>query len=263
MERKRSKDMLILQEPGSKWDHFGTFFLLILLFIIFVIIGWFFIPSFQKIISNNFNNELRLGISLWIFILIVFISMTYSLRINFVKDYQRNNFFWNTVMIMFVLFCIGIVFIDYELGNKPLELYLMEPPDYKSTFSVMTCKGPSIAPVIGEKLECKIKKDIKNIQGNLSINYKDRGNNISPFSNEITFEAQENITYLLFNLQGEYRDEIKYLSVGFSPTFITNQEYRENRKDFLGYLFALFGIIIFSIPAAAINFKKMIKPKKT
>ena len=40
--------------------------------------------------------------------------------------------------------------------------------------------------------------------------------------------------------------------------FFTEEQYKENRKNFVPYMLALFGIILVSIPTIAVNFKKLL-----
>jgi len=79
-------------------------------------------------------------------------------------------------------------------------------------------------------------------------------------SYRISFNASKDIKYIAFFLIGNNTKENntgQIYSVSYPHTFLTLEDYEQNKKTFLNYLIAIFTIILITIPISLNEWKKL------
>ena len=205
---------------------------------------------------------------LWSVILIGLIFIILSSFGVIFSLYKRKLNWWvlGTVSLMVFFFLQGVIFLDTTSGNKGIDLKLYENGSVLDEGRLI-CTGNIDRTVIliNDIIYCTSKPKLENMSGTISFIFKNKTTYQLFFEGAFTFNAPLNVKAIFFKFEGIDADnKTRVFDVWQPHTFITEQQYEENKKIFITYIFALFGVVFFSIPNLMVNFKKLSeKPKKS
>ena len=210
------------------------------------------------ILTKNLGELEVLELLVWGLLVFIVIYIICIIIYTSYKIFKRkpNWWVWGTILGIICLFYIGFVFIDYEIGVK--DLRFLRTDESGKTIEV-NCTSQSGNLLVEETINCKIQPQLKNSSLNVIFTFNN-GTSKKVDIRNLTFIAPSEVKYLLFEMNGaDINNKTVYLSVGRPYKFLTEEEYEQNRKEFVGYMLALLGITLFSIPALAVNFKTLSK----
>ncbi|MBN2095747.1 MAG: hypothetical protein JW727_06890 [Candidatus Aenigmarchaeota archaeon] len=217
-------------------------------------------------ISYYFGKSLT---NLILYILVLLIALFLLLRTN-LEDFFRylskkrilrnipNHWFIDTVLVMFIFFCIGLLFITSVLGGYELNLVLRNENQPNLIEGNINCTASGNIIFVGEKVYCKYSPTLYNTTSKVKFSYLNKSFETEIFSDQIAFIAPANVTSIEFRIEG-YDSEGKFrkLIVSNSYNFLKPEEFEQSREKFIQYLIALLGVIFISVPSAMVNLKNL------
>jgi len=244
--------------------------LIILILISLIILGgivYIIIIFFKPILRELFNLLNRnLGaftmsnlvglfvISIFASLLIIFLSLFLF------KKLKNKKWFLVTIGLMLTITLFGSFAIDRLVGNPSLTLNLYDSNN--TVQGIIECTGSSGPLFVNDKITCKTKLEQKDlIEEEISMNLYFNNN----FSNYIIqnnlnnsyFTSYYNVTYISFYTYETKNNSRIIFSTGRYFTFLTQEQFNNNRDRFIGLLIALMAAVFISIPLMMINIRKL------
>lgn len=244
----------------------GKILNIILLFVFIYLLKAFtpFLNVPTQILNSNIGENATTSVIGWGLLLFLFFTVLYTciVLIYALFDKEPNDWIFGTVLAMFFVFVIGMVFIQDEVGNKNSVLLL----DCNSTYKedcVISCKSlEKPALVIGSQIFCNIPTIFSNQTTEITLHQKGE-RKYAAYQNRTNFIAPPDVTSVIFEINGQNKmNKSVNVTVGKYHEFISESDFEKTRKDFLNYLLALLAVIAFSIPSAASNFKSLCEKKR-
>ena len=167
---------------------------------------------------------------------------------------------WILVTILGMLFLLhfGLDFIDSEIGNKDLQLPLIDDYNYPKIVGQFNCTNSNRVLLINDTINCQYSPKLFNDSVYVIFSYDDGKNDSIIKMQDMSFQAPNDIRHVHFRVEGYNQNgKLKIYSYGVDYKFLNREEFRQNRKEFITYVLALFGIILFSIPSLAVNFQTL------
>jgi len=267
--------------PNHKgWDKFRSESLDVKLF---VVVGWIFLIGvftfgvilFLNIAIKEFFELLKRNFGVWetgsileifvsaigvTFLLIFLVWTLYRFRYDTSKPFK--GWFIITLGIMGLIFFFGIFSIDFMIGNKIIQLNLLDEDLIKK--GTIKCGDENQALFAGLQIDCEIKtyEEFDNLSLSLSFYYSDNRTPKTILIREGSFIAPSNVRYIAFNVVGYKGQETQNLSVGHITHFLSASEFKENQERFLTFVLALLAIVFVTVPSAMVNLKNLWEDKK-
>lgn len=223
-----------------------------------------------NVLSANLEGVISIDVIIGftvLLILYIFIAGSIKLIYMLKPDKKFNFWFFNTIFMIVFFLIIGIFFIS-EATTQSLDFGLNDENKNLTRANIdLMCEGESKRLLYNTEYNCylkdpKIEENItlKNLTG--SILFRDDNSTSEDFfNNSISFKVPVNTSYLLIKVNGNYKNESVSWSSGRPFNFITKDQEKEVKQDFLKNLFILFTLVFFSIPTMMLNFKKLMKDK--
>ncbi len=173
-----------------------------------------------------------------------------------------------TVLMMVVAFFIGTVFFwdFYGYSRDNLDSKLNDNGDKSKQIGVIDCEDDSKQFLVGSMVNCTLKPDSpKDALRDYNSTIKFTFINGSTTSNEkmnnyISFIAPPNTIRTDFYIIGlDENNSVRNLGVARTFTFYNYKERIQRNYNFVASILGLFGIVIFAIPNAVVNFKDLLK----
>ncbi len=169
--------------------------------------------------------------------------------------------FWITVYLILSLFWIGTVFISSFVGIQPLDLRLRDANNNNSIVpgGQVDCTIRDKSYLLGEKIQCRIKPQLSNMS--IVATFKSENKTWKEdISETFQFTASEGMDRIHFSINGKdkKRDTQNY-TIAYDYKFLTMEEYNSKRAEFVKWMLSLFGILLFAVPSAVLNFEKITK----
>lgn len=200
------------------------------------------------------------------------------------KDWIKPNF-WviGTLLIMLFSFFAGTMVIegfsgfgdrpDYHDPDRPISLYLNIEENGLNRYAnngTIECAGSKNKDkfygkkiLVNNKLTCEVKPSLNITEARVVFISKEETREIKNLTKDLTFVLPAGIVRFGFEIKGiTQENESIFLATYADEKFYTYEEYNAINRNFLTYLFVLIGIILFSIPAMMVNFRKLAKPKE-
>ncbi len=167
--------------------------------------------------------------------------------------------FWTIVVMIFILFS-GIFIIDGIAGSSNLSLHLRDG-EY-AIYGNITCGDSHFSYTAGEKVVCTINPPLQTSLVQVYFDFKD-GTRKEETIEDLSFLAPPDLRYISFHIEGnDENGSFKELDTGWPYTFKEQSTKEEDEKRAISYLAILLGIIFFSVPHMALNFKKLSEKHK-
>lgn len=181
-----------------------------------------------------------------------------------------------TVLFIFCSFLLGFVFINLEYGANIISLDLNNHSDWNDKEGVIKCFGDSGYLIVGDGITCRTHPNFTNIQGNVTSELWDGQliyQDLIPYNSFFEYLEVDDANMRFFAHNNTRRIHIEfsatnesgypfYLSTGESYPlikFLDKEDYQERKDKYLGYMIALIVGILFSVPSAIVNIRKMMK----
>lgn len=223
----------------------------------------FLLPEILDIFQRNFgeyNAGLFIGVSIGLlsaFVLIGFIIW----YLGFIVRKKVNWWVISAILLIIYVFVTGILFIDYAIGTKEINLVLRDDLDKLRIVGNITCTGNSGVPIAGEDVICDFKPVLLNHSAYVTFKFTNKSMRTENIQN-LVFIAPEDVEHISFRIKGiDSQNNLREFSTGNAHYFPTPTEYKQNRGTLLKYILALLGIVLFSIPSAIANFKSLCRDK--
>ncbi|MBN2422447.1 hypothetical protein JXB41_04430 [Candidatus Woesearchaeota archaeon] len=240
-----------------------TAFVYTLTIIIFIALGYLFYTTMSiplKSIFENMNIRLKINFLLSLFLVyilfLVFNNLNPVLKVVFKKELKK--YFLMTIFVMLAFLIIGWSYIDYSFGKQNLNLVLRDAKNSNTIRGNINCKDDAGNLLIWNTIRCEMKPSLSNISAFVIFRYENDKEVKLDIAPSLTFLAPENVKYISFRIQGINEDNERLsLDVGYPFKFFTKEEIKSREENYLKYLLALIGIILFSVPPMMINFRKI------
>lgn len=217
-----------------------------------------------EILERNFGK-----FATWssLFIILTLAAFAYLIYIGLVYLYQLFNkklncwIVWTILSMIFVAYA-GLIFIDTEFGKHDIRFYLRN--ETSNIVGSINCTNSDGVLLVKEVIRCNYAPHLKNHSGLVAFTFQNESgyevymgvSKGGPY--DFSFVAPPKVKRLVFTVKGfDYNNKERRFSIGNDFNFISEEKYNERKNKFKGYLIALLGIILFSIPASAVNFKKL------
>ena len=241
--------------------------MVILIFVIICIIALFqlkfLIPTILEIFQRNFgeyDTGLFIGTSVSL-ITVMFLVGLIIWSLGFVNNKKINWWIVSTILLIIYVFAVGMLFIDYAIGTKNIDLVLRDDLNNLRIVGNITCTGNSGVPIAGEYVICDFKPVLLNHSAYVTFKFINKSMRTESIQN-LVFVAPQDVEYVNFIIKGiDLQNNLRDFSTGKAHHFPTSIEYEQNRGKLLRYMLALLAIVLFSIPSAMVNFKSLCRDK--
>jgi hypothetical protein len=221
------------------------------------------LPSIMDIFTKFFGSyQLSLLISWGFFYVLMGVILIEVVVWAGIIEYNKIKFPWvfATIVIMFCFFVISAIYTQISIGQEDLHLVLRNSSDTTKIIGDFDCSGGSKSfLLVGEKIICNINPTLINEEISVIFTFENKTKSESMILINNSFIAPQNITYILFNVNGLNEGEVFSANVGYPYKFLTEEEAHSKKKDFLKYLGVIFAIIFVTIPLMMNKFKELAK----
>ena len=198
--------------------------------------------------------ESTLVIAVVFFCLFFGVFLIYSLSV-----LLRDTHIWliGTIICMILIFLGGVYVLDAEVGLPDMGVYVYHYQNSSKPVTSMFCvyqKQTEVEPAgyicTLDQIEASNATILLYSSNNITYNI------ISPTG--IRFPYEDNVTSIKFDIQGiDYNNQSIHYEATRQIHLFNEDFYNAKREQFLAWLAALIGIIIITIPTAALNLKKI------
>lgn len=247
---------------------------LVILFALFVLnqtklvlITW---PT--KIINNIFGEG---EVSIFLLLSCIFIGIGYFIYlmisvIHKLLSKEMNKWFWVTIISIFCLFYIGFLLIGSSFIDMDLKLKLRNLNDENRQVGEINCTDDNGILLVYDKAECQYSPILNNTASYVRFKLENNSEFAKPLEkreDKLTFEVPDNVRNVFFYISGKDKENkskeytISY-NCGYSDCFLSKDEY-DKKIDLWKYqIYILFGIVLFSVPSATVNFSNLLEKSK-
>lgn len=264
-------------EDHSKDSTFGLR-ILILLIIVFIVLFLRKLFNTTGIIGDMISTlKLNLGsllienlrINLIASVWITFFFLVLFILIDLFMVLKLKKINWGFILAsscMVFLFLFGFWFIQESIGYKNINFNL-----HSNGFGdgKIRCSGLEENIFVGRPVYCNYSSPIPitNVAYKIFFTFENYTKTNKSFNFSASewpnFTAPENLRYILFEVNGVTKNKDPFeSSVGYPYTYLTYEEYQENRKTFLSYILALIAIIFVTVPSAFVALRSLLENKK-
>ncbi|GEM_PF-4157338 len=263
---------------------FRTLFLVVGGVLLGVVLLGIFNSEIMRILINIFERNIgSLETSLligylhegwWLLIFAVLSIFLLGLFIKGKLELVKGNFFWTFLTLLFVILGLvfGLILIDNLSKAKHIELNLqnVQTRTYGGNVSCWRMQDGGKLIYAGDPFECAFYEithlkdkfllvDMRLENGTIITKANQDGS--SSISNIIAPKDMEYISFTIRGKRVDYPNTRLSFSTGYPRTFLTREEYEENRRLFTSYVIGLIGILLFAVPTFIINLRNIMKKK--
>lgn len=228
---------------------------------ILILVLYAFSPLFielSKDFMKNFEALLVFYLVTFSYALYVFygiiriISETYH-----VNWWNKNKWTIHTVYFMFCIFVLGTVFITVMFGKPQLELVLREAVNGTVAGNI-ACIDNSGYLIVGNEISCTTEPRLSNLLVFISFDFLNGTHTITHGQSNLTLTASSNLRRIGFNIRGvDDNNQNRSFVTSNDFNFLSEDEAKERKDNFITFFLALLGIILFTVPAAMVNLKQL------
>lgn len=215
----------------------------------------------RNIFEKNFGKYAILNLFTFTIISLFVLFLIYLIinRIYSFKKEKPNWWIWGSILCMLFFFCVGFFFIDSQFGNKDIRFNLNDDVAHKQVGTI-NCTNHRGALLVTDNVNCEISPKLTILNAAVDFDMENGGLVSKTMENEkqLSFLVIPGISKITFKLRGiDEKGDIRLLSTAAPYEFLTEEKYQKNKENFILYLIALFGIVLFSVPSMVNNFKNI------
>ena len=177
------------------------------------------------------------------------------------EKYQKNWFLLAIfIVVFFMVLLIGVILIDALAGTEEINKWPLVSKEglYIGT---VTCTDSDSNRVIlvGKEGSCKFDTSYKliNPYSRVLVKYDNRSEQYigSTQGLKLEFYAPKNVNYVFFEILDNGTTP---LSVGNKYSFLSKEDYENNKDKFLNSFLTLLAVVLFTVPRLILDLKEMI-----